>query len=243
MEFLETQPYLVMSLLLFLICAVGLAMFRRQRRSIVLASLLSMPFCIYEIVFIPEYWSPAQLGGRLIGLADVLFSFSTGGIAWICATFCIREDVLFSWSPRLFLRRFFGASILGVMLSLILWVIGLTIMTAVLICMLIGLIVLSWRFRRLQHISLIGALGFALCYFAVLKLILLSSSAFPHYWNLGNLSGYGLWGVPLEEVLWALGYGAIWPRFIAYVFDANSLQNNSKVASKGNRGQIEPAPV
>ena len=124
MEFLETQPYLVMSLLLLLLCAAGLVVFRKQRRSIVLASLLSMPFCIYETVFIPEYWSPAQLGGRLIGLADVLFSFSTGGIAWICATFCIQEDLLFSWNHRLFLRRFFGGAILGVMVSLMLWFMG-----------------------------------------------------------------------------------------------------------------------
>jgi hypothetical protein len=228
MEFLETQPYLVMSLLLLLICAVGLATFRIQRRPIVLAGLLSMPFCIYEIVFIPEYWSPVQLGGRLIGLADFLFSFSTGGIAWMCATFCLKENVRFSCRPRLFFKRFFGGSMLGVMLSLILWFLGFKIMIAVLLSMLIGFIVLSWRFRRLHNISLIGALGFAFSYFAVIKLMFLFSSTFPYYWNHNNLSGYGLWGVPLEEVLWALGFGAIWPRFIAYVFDADTVKNRGR---------------
>lgn len=221
---LETNPYMVMSLLLLSMCAAGVATFRSQRRPILLSGLLSMPFCLYEIVFIPEYWSPVQEGGRLIGLADFLFSFSTGGIAWMLATSNLKQNVIFSWKPRLFYKRFFGGAVLGVIFSLVLWFMGLKIMTAVVLSMVIGLIILSWRFRRLQNISLIGALGFALSYFAVLKLMFLSSSTFFLQWNLGNLSGSNLWGVPLEEILWATGFGALWPRFIAYVFDARSFK-------------------
>jgi hypothetical protein len=43
------------------------------------------------------------------------------------------------------------------------------------------------------------------------------------HWNPHNLWGPRLFGVPVEEVAWALAYGAVWPLFMAYVFDARPV--------------------
>ncbi len=218
MSILESQPYLVNSLILLLICAVGVVMLQSHRRLIILSSLLSIPFCFYEFVFIPEYWTPHQ-GNQLLGLADFVFSFATGGITWILVLFSLKQEVTYSWKPRLFCRRYLGGSISGVIFSLCLWYMGLNIMIAVVLIIIAGLIVLALRFPRLQKLSLYGALSFGIFYFVILKLMFLSSSVFPLHWNHNNLSGLFLWGVPLEEILWALGFGSIWLRFMAYVFD------------------------
>ncbi len=218
-EFFIIRPYLSVSVALLTICISGMAAFRPQRRLIFLSALLSTPFCLYEIVFIPEYWSPFQ-EDKFIGAADFLFSFSTGGIAWMLAAIGIKPELALSWKPLLFCRRYAGGAVLGVLFSLFLRLMGLKIMTAVLVSIVIGLLVLAWRFRRLRHFALTGGLGFAVFYFLLLKWMFSVSSGFPMQWNTAGLSGLDLWGVPVEEILWAAGFGAIWPRFMTYVFDA-----------------------
>jgi hypothetical protein len=221
-DFIETEPYLFTGLALCAVCVFGMAAFRPHSRMIFLSALLSTPFCLYEIAFIPEYWSPFQESDRFIGEADFLFSFSTGGIAWMLAAARMKHGFVFSWKPRLFCMRFLVNAVLGVFFSLLLWHLGLKIMTAVLLSMAVGLLVLSLKLHRLQHIALTGGLGFSLFYFLFLKWSYTVSSGFPLHWNQGSLSGLNLWGVPVEEILWAAGFGAIWPRFMAYVFDARS---------------------
>jgi len=41
---------------------------------------------------------------------------------------------------------------------------------------------------------------------------------FLQQWNLPSLSGF-IFGLPLEELVWALGFGFTWPVFMAHVFD------------------------
>ena len=45
--------------------------------------------------------------------------------------------------------------------------------------------------------------------------------SWPHFiqqWNLPSLSGF-IFGMPIEELVWALGFGFTWPLFMAHVFD------------------------
>jgi len=214
---------MAMSLVLVAVFAAGYLVRRSQRRITLLAGLLCVPFCLYEFAFIPEYWTPTIVGGFKVGPDDFMFSFATGGIAWMIGLCGIRDDVAIHWQPCRFTRRFVGGSLLGVMLSLVLWSLGLRIMNAVLVCIALGLAVLSWRYPRFHGLSLAGSVGFLLAYALVLRGVLSLSPGFAAHWNARNLSGVSLLGIPAEEALWALSFGAIWPRFVAYVFDARPV--------------------
>lgn len=232
MALLNSYPFFGMSLALMAVCIVCMALFPSRRGPMFLSGLLCTPFCLYEVAFVPEYWRPVEIARCLVGLEDMMFSFATGGIAWLLGTCCLRRDISFSIEPLRFSRRFFGCSILGVILSLILWRMGLRIMTATLLVIAVGFIGLALRYRRLCSVAVPGALGFLLVYVAVLRL---SFVIWPHsllQWNSDGLWSSRFLGVPLEEVLWALAFGAIWPRFMAYVFDARLVvRQESKVGS------------
>jgi hypothetical protein len=147
---------------------------------------------------------------------------STGGIAWMFAALCLGQGLIVVWDPRLFCRRFIGGSLVGTTLSLCLWLTGMRIMTAVLISIGLALLILYWRFPRYHKVSLICAASFAVFYFIVLKTMFLIFPEFPLMWSSHNLSGLVLLHVPAEEILWALCFGAAWPHFVAYVFDART---------------------
>jgi hypothetical protein len=54
-------------------------------------------------------------------------------------------------------------------------------------------------------------------------LIRYAFAVFPnlvHQWNFANLSGIAIDGVPLEEILWSLAFGAVYPLLMLYLFDA-----------------------
>ena len=96
------------------------------------------------------------------------------------------------------------------------------IMTAVLLSIGLALLILYWRFPRYQTVGLICAVSFSFFYFIVLKTMFLIFPEFPLMWNSHNLSGVVFLYVPAEEILWALCFGAVWPHFVAYVFDART---------------------
>lgn len=233
MAFLNSYPFFGMSLVLMAVCIVCMAVFPSRCGPMFFSGLLCAPFCLYEVAFVPEYWSPVRIARGLVGLEDIMFSFATGGIAWLLGTCCLRRNISFSIEPLRFSRRFFGCSILGLILSLILWRLGLRIMTATLLVIAIGVVGLALRYRRLWLVAVQGAFGFLLVYVAVLRLSFVIWPQFLLQWNSDGLWGTSFLGVPLEEVLWALAFGAIWPGFMAYVFDARLVvREESKVGSE-----------
>jgi hypothetical protein len=53
-------------------------------------------------------------------------------------------------------------------------------------------------------------------------------------WNVRSLWGPKFWGIPADEIAWSAVFGAIWPVFTAYVFDARLLlpDQHSRLASE-----------
>lgn len=230
---LQSHPYLIMSLILVVFSVTCLAACPSQRRLMVLSGVLAMPFCLYEFAFIPEYWSPSTVGGGKVGPEDLLFSFSTGGIAWLIATFGTRYSLTVNFQKSVFLRRFVGSSLMGVVFSLIFWVLGVPIMTSILICYILGIVFISWRFPRFHSLVVKGAIGFAIIYTIILSGMFIISPGFISQWNSDNLSGFMVAGTPVEEALWALCFGAVWPRFIAYVLDARPHNEKQVIKASG----------
>jgi hypothetical protein len=82
---------------------------------------------------------------------------------------------------------------------------------------LLGLMLLYTQ-RRLWPLALYGTGSFLAFYSVILKLMFSSWPHFLRQWNLPSLSGF-IFGMPVEELIWALGFGFTWPLFMAHVFD------------------------
>ncbi len=83
----------------------------------------------------------------------------------------------------------------------------------------ISAVLLSER-RHLWPIGLTGMFACVLLYAMLLGATWRLFPAFPLDWNWGRLSGFLLVGVPVEELIWAAGYGGTWSLLMGYAFDA-----------------------
>jgi hypothetical protein len=92
-----------------------------------------------------------------------------------------------------------------------------------------GLLLLIYR--PLWSIAVSGALISTGLYTAFFKLVTVIWPDFTSLWTAENLMGMSLWSIPLEEVLWACLYGAVWPVTVAYILDARK----APVVAAGHR--------
>jgi len=82
----------------------------------------------------------------------------------------------------------------------------------------VGAIVLACLRRDLIPLMLTSALSFTVLYFFLfLCLLFLYPQFVQRYYNLGNLLGIYVLGVPIEELLFAATGGAIWSVAYEYV--------------------------
>jgi hypothetical protein len=218
------QPYLALGLLILAFGLAWLALVPSRPRVALWAALAAAPFGLFEYVFyVPEYWTPQQWRLSWVGLGDLVFTFAAGGVAWLLATTPCRGRVSVSWGPRRVARRFVGCTGIGLALAVVIWQAGVPMYLASLLAMWVGWGSVVWRNPHLRWLGLVGGPAFALAYVALLRLTFALAPDFHLQWNWATLSGVTWVGVPLEEVLWAATFGAVWPSFMAYVLDARPL--------------------
>ncbi len=158
-------PYLTMSLILFALFLVGLALRPGDREPMLLSGLLQGPYALASILFVPDYWNPVRVAeGYLTGPEDVLFSVANGGLAWLLATWPIRDRL--TLNPRLsrFLTAYAVCALSGLTLVLVCWRSGIPVMDAVLIAMVAVTAVLGLMQPRLWPIPVSGSVCFAVLY-------------------------------------------------------------------------------
>lgn len=217
--FLSPYAYLVLSTSLLVAWLILYGSRPDLRRQILWISLGTMPLGLTEPLFVPAYWNPPTLWdlARRTGfdLESLLFSFAIGGIVFAA------YDVIFQAVPAASLvherrhprHRFHVLAILSAPLVFVL-VLGLTRVNPIYAAA-IGLVAgflatLGCRPDLWRKMLASGGLFF-LVYFVVFALFNL---AFPGYvvavWNLTAISGRLLWGVPLEELMFAFTFGLYW---------------------------------
>lgn len=217
---IETYPYLVFSLVALGISLVVLLLYRQQRRLMLWSAVLSAPWALASVAFVPEYWTPSRIATFLVGPEDVIFSFTNGVLVWLLATWPVRHRITVDLSFTRIVVRYVSYCALGMSLGAVFRLLGFGVMSSALLTFLIAAILLLVRHRALWSLMLTGSVSFAVAYFAYTAVIFRLSPTFVNQWNAANLWGYFILGVPLEEVLWALGFGAIWPMLMAYSFEA-----------------------
>ncbi len=217
LNFFKSYPYFNLSILLLFMVFIIFLFSSRNRSYILFSGILSVPFAFSSLLFIPEYWDPVRIMGTVISIEDVIFSFSTGCMACWITTLLKKKKITFDFAPILILKRYLIISHFCFLLTIVLNSAGMGIMTAIIIVIsLLGLVFLYffWDFRTL---ILTGAVLFSLLYGAVL---FIAASLFPRFsmqWSQMNLTEIQLFGFPVEEILWAFTFGAVWPVFVMYV--------------------------
>jgi len=232
MVFLYAYPYLLASLVLLGFFFLGLTIASGQRKPALVAAGLSAPYALASVFFVPDYWEPVRIACFVTGPEDLIFSFANGGIVWLVSTWHIRKKVDLEFDGRRIFERYVLCSTSGLVVALVLRSGGIRMMMASIISIaLLGLVMLGLQ-RRFWHVPVIGGVVFSVFYFVLIRYAFAVFPDLIHQWNFANLSGFAIGGVPLEEILWSLAFGAVYPLLMMYVFDAKECVTQ---ADRGGR--------
>lgn len=218
--FFGSSAYLFMSLVLLVIFIIAYLLSpENQRRPMMLSGLLSAPWSLVSISFVPEYWHPERVLIFLTGIEDIIFSFANGGTVWLLSILVIKDTFLLNLRNTTILKRYIACSMFGIAVMVASRRCGLGLMLSTIISVIaLGSILIAVH-RRVWPITLLGMTAFTGMYFIVLFITLALWPEFIGQWNIENLWGISVIGIPLEEIVWAAAFGGVWPTMMAYVFD------------------------
>jgi hypothetical protein len=194
---------------------------KKYRAEIRWGSLIAAPMALTNILFVPQYWTPPSLFNLdqkiRVGIEDFLWAAAVGGIASVIAEILLRERLTAMRSVAR--QRHYAPFVVVVLvfLPLEIWHPGKTIYNTI-IAFAVGALVIAFLRSDLVPSMLVGALSFAALYFALFLIFLALYPEFvQRYYNIPNLLGIYVLGVPIEELLFAASGGAIWSVAYEYV--------------------------
>src|SRR6266704_1961295 len=200
----------------WLVCAALGKAYRSEMRW---GTFIAAPFALTSLLFVPQYWTPPSLFDLdqkiRVGIED--FLWAAGGIASVVAEILLKEKL--SIIRKAARRRHFAPFVvlIVVFLALEFWHPGKTIYNTI-IAFAMGAVVIAFLRSDLIPTMLVGALSFTALYFALFLIFLfLYPGFFQRYYNIRNLLGIYIAGVPIEELLFAGTGGAIWSVAYEYV--------------------------
>jgi hypothetical protein len=189
-----------------------------RRGGMLRSAWLAAPIGFASVFFVPDYWNPRRLFTALAGIEDIIFSFATGGLAWWFACLALDGNKRAVFHGKHAFYRLSLFMLTGQNLFVLAIHRGMKPMDALFLSMLaVGAV--FWKMSGAGFgFLLAGGAGFAAFYGVLLEIIFRLSPGFLEQWNLEQLWGVFIGRVPLEEILWALGLGILWPMAIRYVF-------------------------
>ena len=189
--------------------------FRRKdlrKKMIVMSFLLGFVGPLTESFFIKDYWRPFTITNTSIGIEDYIFVFLFSGIA------CVLYEEIFGkklssrknrnhhWA--LFFAFLAGISFLSFFFFLL--YVGInSIYASFISCIILGISFLIFRKDLWIDAIASGFLCGGLFLVFYVLFIQIYPDLFQRMWLLHNLSGYFIYKVPIEEILWAFGVGFI----------------------------------
>ena len=205
------------------------AVWRRQRRMILLSAGLAAPHALSALLLVPHYWRPPSVFFFGIALEDVLFMIGVGGMAWVFSVWPVRGEIEVVFRLRSIVRRYgvlmVGTVIAGLALSR---VPGPARMTAI-IAVMFAISVAAVVFRsELWPMAVAGCLCSGTSYAVAMLAGAVAWPEFMELWHHENLWGPRIGGVPFEEIAWAALFGPSWSLVMALVVDARVRGTRSR---------------
>lgn len=189
-----------------------------HRKPMVWASLFTAPFGLTEPLFVPEYWNPPSLFDLAqrtgFDIESLVFSFAIGGVAAVLYSALTRRGTrsMPLQEIRGPLHRHHRKAMASPFIAFpILYFLPWNPIYPGIVAMAVGAATTVVCRPDLKTKTWVGGLLFLGYY--VIFLIGLEWTA-PGYiervWNLAALSGVRLFGMPLEELLFAVAFGLYW---------------------------------
>ncbi|MEK6829981.1 MAG: lycopene cyclase domain-containing protein [Nanoarchaeota archaeon] len=213
------NEWLIFSLILLGIWFVIFLISRKFRKEMFFVSLFTTPFALTEPLFVPEYWNPPSLFNLAaitgFDIESLIFSFAIGGIGAVLynAFFKVKykkigKHEMHSKRHRFHLIALFSPIIVFLIVSLFT---KLNPIYSASIAMFIGGIATILCRPDLKKEVWMGGILFLLLYFIFfLFFLLVYPYAVESFWNLSAISGILIFGIPIEELIFAFTYGMLW---------------------------------
>lgn len=194
------------------------ALFPRHRRTMWYSSVFMAPFGLTEPLFVPEYWNPPSLFDLAqrtgFDIESFIFSFAIGGIAAVLYNIVLHQRIeVLSHGERLHRRHHWHRWALAAPFALFpifYFMPGNPIYAGIAVMVLGALAAVFCRPDLIANTLLGGVLFLALYWIFLLGLEWSAPGYIEQVWNLKALSGIGIYGVPIEELLFGFSFGLVW---------------------------------
>jgi hypothetical protein len=205
----EHYSYLI-GALIFVAAWVGCYLVgKRYRPQIIWGTLVSVPFALTSLLFIPQYWSPPSLfdlDTRIhVGIEDFLWAAAVGGIGSVLGEIILRVK-LSQTRGQGRKRHIVPFVVVAVLFALLEWLHPNKTIYNMVIAFAVGAVVVAFLRPDLIQLMLTGAMNFTALY----------PDFIQRYYNIPHLLGIYIFKVPIEELLFASTGGAIWS--VAYEY-------------------------
>ena len=210
--------WLVWSLAFLVPWAALWLLFPEHRRPMLWASLFTAPFGLTEPFFVPEYWNPPSLFDLAqrtgFDLESLVFCFALGGVGAVLVNVATRRHVEplppeERQAPRHRFHRWALAS--PFLVFPFLWLLPWNAIYAGIAAMLVGTVATAACRPDLSRNSALGAGIFVLFYLVFLAGLEWTAPGYiERVWKLEVLTGFTVLGFPVEELLFAAGFGGYW---------------------------------
>jgi len=213
--------WLLWSLLLVGIWTVIYFIFksRETKRKMLVVSLWTSLLGLTEPIFVPSYWSPPSLFDLAhktrFDIESLIFAFAAGGVVFALYNFLYRKNERRMPELSHFSHRHrFHRTILWSVPIIIIVLFFATTLNPIYDFIIAGVIggLLTWYCRPDLAKKMVASAGLflVLYYFYFLTLIAVYPGYVERVWNLNNLSGLLITGIPLEELLFSIVLGFYW---------------------------------
>lgn len=221
------NPWLVFSLLLLGIWFVIFLVGKGLRKKMFIVSLITTPFGLTELLFVPEYWNPPSLFELAtktgFDIESLIFTFAIGGIGSVIYETISKSkhekmntEEMHSQKHKYHLLSLFSPIIIFMPLFLFT---ELNPIYSASLAMFIGGIAAMFCRPDLKKKVIYGGILFLVLYFLF---FLFFNNFYPYavekFWNLSVLSGILILNVPLEELLFAFTFGMMWSSVYEHIF-------------------------
>ncbi len=192
--------------------------FPRQRKEMWWASLFTTFFGLSEVLFVPDYWNPPSLFNLArdtgFDIESFIFSFGIGGVGAVLYNVLTKKTArpLAPGEKRKPLHKHHYWAISSLFITFIaLYFVGWNPIYPAIIAMFVGGFSNILCRPDLKKKTWVGGGLFLVFYTVFLQGIRISAPGYiESVWNLEALSGLSLIGMPIEELLFAFGFGMYW---------------------------------
>lgn len=191
------------------------------------ASLLVLPLALTEIFFVPDYWKPDAVVNAKLSIEDFIFTFAIGGIIAVLYELFLARKFVHKKLCDCFGGEFSHAVTLMVSLIIVFilyFVFKLNFMYAVYFGIAFDLLIISLTRKDLIKDMLMTSFLFGVLYFLFFVFFIRIFPGFIGHWNFEHLSGILILGVPLEEIVWAFGIGALIGPIYEYILSVKLVK-------------------